>query len=63
MFLYIHIKITLNKRKWGVLRVTVNNVKIEFAKWVQILDDAVCISVHSNALGKDIDPSILTPPN
>ena len=28
---------------------------------VQNPDEAVCVSFHSNALGKGVDPSLLTP--
>ena len=30
---------------------------MEFATQVQILDKAVCISLHANALGKGMNPS------
>ena len=29
---------------------------MELATWVQILDEAVCISLHIHALGKNINP-------
>ena len=31
--------------------------------WIQILNEAVCISYNTNILGESIDPTILHPPH
>ena len=34
---------------------------MNMATWIQILDEADCISHSTNTLGKDIDPIIFNP--
>ena len=35
--------------------------QMKSATWVQILDESVYISLGANALGKSMNPSLLTP--
>ena len=41
--------------------ITVIIIEKELATQIQILDEAVCISLCTNPLGKDMNPSVLSP--
>ena len=43
----------------GLLYIYCSEEEMESATRVQILDVAVCISIHANALGKGINPPVL----
>ena len=38
-----------------------NKTDIESVAWVQIIDDAVCVSVRAKALEKNMIPSLVSP--
>ena len=34
--------------------------EIDMMSWIQILDEAICISFHANVQGKDMNPSLIS---
>ena len=57
-FLYVYFSFETSEKvciaQW------LSSKEMESATWVQILDEAVCISLHADALKKGMNPSILS---